>query len=191
MGLSFPGSSGILYGTDAGKPGSPTQGDYYVCTDKNKQYVCMVAGVWASVLDRSYFEISDDILYASEGISYMNSSGWTIVKTMTITTLVPDPSTIRVSYASNCLGASGYVRLYLNGIAYGEEHGPLVSDYETFTEDLEFENGDVITIRMKNVSGGSNTKELRFKGKSSGPTGATEILTDLSVIYDNDVLVME
>lgn len=125
-------------------------------TESMKNVANGIAGLDASVklldnempgiLDR--YTISDDILHSHDASVFVNQAAYTKYKTITITALSPNPSTIRIKFDMKAdLGVgTAYGKIYKNGGAVGTERTTTSGSYVTFTEDISFAQGDTLEL---------------------------------------------
>jgi len=79
--------------------------------------------------------------------------------------VVFERGTIRVKFDLG-LGigvGQGYGQIYVNGVAVGTERTNSSTTYQTFSEDIDIERGDLIQLYAKNPSGGDGYKVRNFR----------------------------
>ena len=115
------------------------------------------------------YVISDDLIYSYDAeVSQVNVI-YVKKKEITIGTLYPTPSTLRIKFDLKYSAyTAAYGRIYKNGGAIGTERSTSSDTYVTFSEDIEFEEGDTIQLYLKsgNVEGYSWSQNLRIYGKT-------------------------
>lgn len=94
------------------------------------------------------YTIADNTLHAHDAALLVNQVSYTKYKTITIDTLIPDPSTLRIKFdlISDAGSGAAYGKIYKNGAPVGVERDTVTGSYETFTEDLSFAEGDTIEL---------------------------------------------
>lgn len=101
------------------------------------------------------YVIGDVLIHSHDSEFWGSSANWSKKKTITINTLSPTPSTIRVKFDLKTeTGAGAYARVYKNGVVYGIERFTTSGSYITFTEDLSYNEGDTVELWIKDGTGG-------------------------------------
>jgi len=99
----------------------------------------------------SKYGLSDDILHTNGGTVEVYSSTMTLMKTITIDTLLLSPETIRVYFSCYATsGSNGDGRIYKNGAPFGTLRTPITGGGQSWSEDLEFAEGDTIEVWANN-----------------------------------------
>ena len=116
----------------------------------------------------------DDTLYIDEEPTTSYVKQWE----KTISTLSPSPTTIRTSFAirNQFSGKTTSARIYKNGIAFGTARtSGDDQDFDTFEEDLIFEEGDTFEIWVKSSYATSDTELKNIKILGDALTGSVPI----------------
>lgn len=93
------------------------------------------------------YEISSDVLHSHDGVDTAYSVTMNVRKTITLDTLSPSPVTIRVYFElKTTSGYTSYGRIYKNGATFGTLRSTTSTSYQTYSEDLEFNDGDTIEL---------------------------------------------
>ena len=94
------------------------------------------------------YELSDDVLHSHNVEVISSDAAYTKKKTITIDTLHNTPETIRISFdlMSGTFMTNVYGRIYKNGGAVGTERVRNGNDYQEYTEDLSFADGDTLEL---------------------------------------------
>jgi len=134
----------------------------------------------ASGLVQKYIKESDNILHRHDDeTSRQVGETWVKVKEITLNTLIPSPLTLRIQYkCKRAPNPNNSSKIYKNGEPYGQAHSPSASySWETFTEDLEFAQGDKIQVYVYCDSGTQRVyiKDLRILGEITQQTLARAI----------------
>jgi hypothetical protein len=109
-----------------------------------------------SQLPLNYYNLGDTILRRDDTVSSTTSTTYVKVKEFYVPKLIPKTSKLRIYFelASYYEGFYAYAKIYRNGSPYGTERLNDSTTYSSFTEDLEFSEGDYIQIYAKCASGG-------------------------------------
>jgi len=120
-------------------------------------------------LEKIYdYEISNDVLHAHDEEKTMSTSdAWVKAKEITINSLVRSPLLLRTYFELKSYSSSYtvYARIYKNGSAYGTERSTTSTSYVSFTEDLEFSEGDTIELWVYNPNCYAYVQNFRVLGK--------------------------
>jgi len=106
-------------------------------------------------ITKSLYFITDRLIHSNDAeIGPASSFEYTLAKTISITTLNPLESILRIGFTlrnAPVEGGASYAQIYKNGVAVGTERvvvaiGETGGDSKTFVEDLQFTNGDTIEL---------------------------------------------
>ena len=125
----------------------------------------IIDGQMSGILQK--YVISDNVLHSHDADASTTNTSYTLLKTITINTLYPTPSTLRISFhmrSGNGYGVTG--RIYKNGGAFGTSRATASQVGVTFSEDLAFADGDTIELwALRSVLTNTVTvKNLRVLG---------------------------
>ena len=134
----------------------------------------------ASGLLQKYIKESDNILHHHDDETSKQYGGtWVKAKEITLNTLNPSSLTLRIQYKckANSSNGSNSSKIYKNGEAYGPAHNPASTSWKTYTDDLEFAQGDKIQVYVYCNSGTQRVyiKEFRILGEITQQTLARAI----------------
>lgn len=103
------------------------------------------------------YEISDDLLHSHDAEGNTGVGAYAIQKTITLDTLYPTPSTLRIKFDIKLSPAVGtaYGKIYKNGGAVGTERTNVTDNYVTFTEDIAYADGDTLELWVYKVGAGN------------------------------------
>jgi len=112
------------------------------------------------------YTISADTLHSNDTQTYCNDVDYTTQKTITLA--LADNTTIRVYFEHRCqTSGTVYSKIFKNNVAFGIEHAENSTGATPVTEDLEFSNGDVLTLKQKYSGAGNGVlRHLRIQGTS-------------------------
>lgn len=94
------------------------------------------------------YQIGDNLIHAHDDVVLSLAESPVLRKTITITELYPSPSTLRIKFDLSTEGATAYGRIYKNGAPYGTQQSTSSTTYVTFSEDLQFAQGDLIQLYL-------------------------------------------
>lgn len=77
---------------------------------------------------------------------------------------------VKFDLKSSLAGETAFGRIFKNGVAYGTEQTTTSDTYSTFSEDLTFEDGDEISLRVKTTDG-TYTSDVRNFSVSAHNSG--------------------
>lgn len=115
--------------------------------------------IWGDISGlQNGYTISDNVLHSHDDVVSNNTASWVKAKTITINTLYFTPETLRISFDLRASSSNQpvYAQIYKNGSGFGPTHSRQSTVWQTFTDDLEFAQGDTI--------------ELWFRGNNLGGT---------------------
>lgn len=116
-----------------------------------------------------YYVLTDDLLHSHDAEVTNGGISPVLVKTITLTGLYPTPVTLRILFDlkdSDGVYAS-YGQIYKNGSPVGTQRTRVASSYQTFTEDISFEEGDTLELYIWRIATGTHTayaKNFRVSG---------------------------
>ena len=120
------------------------------------------------------YVISDDLIHSHDGESTSADGAYTKVKTITLNTLNPSPVTLRIKFDLKIVSGDGtaYGRIYKNGAAVGTARNQATNTYITYSEDLEFADGDTLELYcyFLGPNGPTGYKNFRVYGISTALT---------------------
>ena len=129
-----------------------------------------IADAQMAGLNKKYI-ISDDVLHDNANVvSGTEYLVYTLRSAIEITSLHPTPSTLRISFKYKSNGSAViHARIYKNGAGFGTVRETGSASWQTFVEDLEFAEGDLIQIySYTGVSGQAvTTGYLQVQGIAS------------------------
>jgi len=111
------------------------------------------------------------IFLRSDPLAYTTSTTYVKVKELALSFIVPKTCTLRIVFdlAGDYnyeyeIPTYGYGKIYKNGVAYGTERSVYGPTFVTFTEDLEFTQGDLVQIYAKGEYGyAASVKNFRVQ----------------------------
>lgn len=134
--------------------------------------------------------IGDATLHSHDAELHNWETSYTKRKTITIDSLYPDPSTIRISFDMRISFNPdvAYGKIYKNGVAAGIERVNDTTSYVTYTQDISFAEGDTLELWAYTTIGNNSVivKNFRIKG-TTPPNTLTKAITD-STVGDADGL---
>lgn len=108
--------------------------------------------------------------------SSTNSVAYIKVKEISVDNFFNEPQTVRISFGLNRSGGSSSntvsAQVYRNGISYGQLRFTTDGTVQTYTEDLEFTEGDLIQIYASSPSAGSTNAVVR----------------DMQILFDHQIV---
>jgi len=137
-------------------------------------YVASNANILATKI-KSQYQLTSDILWSHNTVASTSSTTATKLKTITIISLSPSPTTIRIYFELRSTGLhNAYGQIYKNGSAYGTLRSTASSSFVGYTEDLTFSQGDTIELWVYADSGETAyVQNFRVLGKDISATGQT------------------
>ena len=118
----------------------------------------------------SNYNIGDDILIADDDEEHSSSTSWVKMKEFTISKLNPSPTPLRISFfcRREDNDAAVNAQIYKNGEPVGTLRSSITISGVTFTEDLEFAEGDKVQLYARCTSTATDlwVKNFRIKGSS-------------------------
>ena len=149
--------------------------------------------LWTDITDLpdllETYGLGDDLLHSHDAADSTNSTSYVKLKTITLDTLYPATSTLRVSFDLRCTDtvqhhAQG--RIYKNGVAVGTQRSNNSESYINYSEDLEYAEGDTIELwAYTNVGAyAAHVRNLRI-------TGDVETVTYREAVANNDIGVAD
>lgn len=137
-------------------------------------------------LGKAYI-IGDEVLHSHDGQQTHDvAEEWHKEKTITINTLYPTPSTLRIKFDLYGIAGNktGKGRIYKNGAPVGTERTRINEVWETFSEDLEFAQGDTLELWLwTELTYGAQIRNFRVHGIEGNKT-LQQALTDSDVGSD-------
>lgn len=124
------------------------------------------------------YEISNDLLHSHDVEGQTDSMGYVVVKTITLSSLFPDPSTLRIKFDIRTFTGTGhsYGKIYKNGGPVGTERINTTTGFITYSEDLSFNDGDTLELWVKRLGTGDVVyRNFRIYGKETFYTLKTAI----------------
>ncbi|MBW2561692.1 MAG: hypothetical protein JRE40_12670, partial [Deltaproteobacteria bacterium] len=111
------------------------------------------------------YKIGDILQHSHDDEASITSQTETKLKTITLNTLYPTPSTLRIKFdlKSSLEGQNAKGVIYKNGTSFGTERYTTSTTYVTFSEDLEFAEGDTIELWAKHVIDGATAYVRNFR----------------------------
>ena len=115
------------------------------------------------------YVIGDVLIHSHDAEAFISNQGLGAKKTITINTLSPSPSTIRIKFDYKCNNIGGWGKIYKNGVAIGTKRYDSSDAYVTFTEDLSFSKGDMIELWVYSSFKSIYIRNLRIYGEEITP----------------------
>jgi hypothetical protein len=120
-----------------------------------------------SQLPVNYYTLGTTILRRDDTVSTTTSTTYVKVKEFYVAKLIPKTSKLKIYFelSSGVDGVEAYAQIYRNDSPYGTERVNDTTTYASYTEDLEFSEGDYIQIYAKCASGGTaRVRNFRIQG---------------------------
>jgi len=137
-------------------------------------------------LGKAYI-IGDEVLHSHDSQqTHGVAEEWNKEKTITINTLYPSPSTLRIKFDLYGVAGdkTGKGRIYKNGAPVGTERTRINEVWETFSEDLEFAQGDTLELWLwTELTFAAQIRNFRVHG-TEGDKTLQQALTDNDVGSD-------
>lgn len=118
----------------------------------------------------SIYKISDDLLHSHDAEGNTGAGAYAKVKTIALNSLYPDPSTLRIKFdlKISTPGGTAYGKLYKNGGAVGTERINGTTNYVTYSEDIQYAEGDTLELYIyKTVAGNAFFRNFQVFGIES------------------------
>ncbi|MBA7592452.1 hypothetical protein ES708_34635 [subsurface metagenome] len=125
--------------------------------DKTSDAAEIVSGVFppAQLGINKKYVISDELLHSHDAeVSLLGSQEWTLKKTITLNTLFPSPVTLRIKFdlRTDTELKLVHARIYKNGETHGADEDAESVSYQTYSADLEFEQGDTLELWLRSFT---------------------------------------
>ena len=116
---------------------------------------------------RSTYTLNFELLHQHDAEVSTQAYDPLTVKTITINTLFPDPSTIRIAVAIKASAGTTRAQIYRNDSAVGVTHGISSTIYTVVWDVLSFADGDALHLKIWNTTMGcdSYARDLRIFGE--------------------------
>ena len=115
------------------------------------------------------YVIGNDLLHSHDAEYHASNEAQDAKKTITINTLYPTPSTIRIKFDYNSTGGT-WVQIYKNGGAVGIQRNNTSGAYITYSEDLSFAESDTLELVVYSSVANAYIKNFRVYGVSTAIT---------------------
>ncbi|MCK5012766.1 MAG: hypothetical protein KAS66_03020 [Candidatus Omnitrophica bacterium] len=153
-------------------------------TDKRITSLVNEVKDYAGVLEK--YHISNDVLHSHDGAIGTQSTTYVKLRTITLNTLSPTPSTLRIAFCLRTTGTSftAYGRIYKNGSPVGtEQTEDSAEPCDWYYEDISFAQGDTIEIWCKtaNASWYCYIDNFRVLGRVDHTLAEAIVESDLGV----------
>jgi hypothetical protein len=125
---------------------------------------------WLEIYSRlpiNYYTLGTTILRRDDATAGTTSPTYVKLKEFYVAKLIPKTSKLKIYFelASGVSGVNAYARIYRNGSPYGTERVNNSTTYASYTEDLEFSEGDYIQLYAKcDYEGYALVQNFRIQG---------------------------
>jgi hypothetical protein len=120
-----------------------------------------------SQLPANYYSLGSTILRRDDTESSTTSTTYVKVKEFYVPKLIPKTCKLRIYFelASGVTGINAYAQIWRNGSPYGTGRQRSFTTFVSYTEDLEFSEGDYIQIYAKcDTDGSARVRNFRIQG---------------------------